>query len=90
VDGYGWWLLLLGIGLGIGLAWIAMGRLLDEPEPRASDRHAEAAWISRTIESRGGLAPQPLVEEVLDLHEDWTLGSAAYREAVADRRHERP
>jgi hypothetical protein len=36
-----------------------------------SERGQEAAWISRTIEEAGGIAPEALVEEVLDLHDAW-------------------
>jgi hypothetical protein len=32
------------------------------------ERSSEAAWISYTIDERGGKAPTDLVEEVLDLH----------------------
>lgn len=63
------WALVVGIVLGAALVWFVLGRL-----PRQSDdigpqeRALEAEWISRTIESRGGAAPEALVEEVLDLH----------------------
>lgn len=63
------WALVVGIVLGAALLWFVLGRL-----PRHSDdigsreRALEAEWISRTIESRGGVAPEALVEEVLELH----------------------
>ena len=35
----------------------------------------EADWISRTIEARGGICPQPLAAEVLDLHHEYLVSS---------------
>jgi hypothetical protein len=88
VEGYAWWLLLLGVGLGVALAWLAIGQMSrDGPARRAGDQRAgdrpagdrrtEAAWISRTIGARGGIAPEPLVEEILDLHDDWVVDREA-------------
>ena len=71
------WALVVGIVVGAALYWFALGRL-----PRTTDdvtpveRVAEAGWISRTIESRGGVAPTDLVEEVLDLHSTYLAGPA--------------
>ena len=69
------WALVVGIALGGAGVWYVTGRL-----PRRSDDVApeelpvEAAWISRTIESRGGVAPPELVEEVLELHLHYVAG----------------
>ncbi len=66
------WALIVGLAVGGALVWFAIGRL-----PRSSEeippeeRAAEAAWISQTINSRGGLAPPDLIEEVLDLHAEY-------------------
>jgi hypothetical protein len=63
------WALAVGVAIGGALVWFLVGRL-----PRRSDDlaleeiPAEAAWISATIEQRGGIAPPALVEEVLELH----------------------
>ena len=71
------WALVVGIVVGAALYWFALGRL-----PRTTDdiapaeRAAEAGWISRTIENRGGVAPTDLVEEVLDLHSTYLSGPA--------------
>lgn len=76
-DGYAWWLLLVGLAIGLALMWLALVRL-----PRAEDdvgsveRDHEADWISGTIEARGGICPQPLAVEVLDLHEEYLATSA--------------
>ncbi len=75
-DGYAWWLLLVGLAVGLALMWLALVRL-----PRAEDdvdpdeREEEAAWISATIETRGGICPRPLAVEVLDLHHEYLLSS---------------
>ena len=63
------WALMVGLAIGGALVWFAIGRLprSGEEVPEA-ERDAEAAWISRTITDRGGIAPEDLVEEVLDLH----------------------
>jgi hypothetical protein len=81
-DGFAWWLLVLGIAIGVAVVWLIMLRLprsdadLDEEE-----QAREAGWISRTIRAYGGVAPEPLVEEVLELHHQYLKGSVT--EAVA-------
>lgn len=69
------WALIVGIAVGGAVVWFLLGRL-----PRRSDDvapeelTAEADWISRTIEVRGGVAPVELVEEVLELHLRYAAG----------------
>ena|SRR5215212_12123389 len=71
------WALVVGIAIGAALYWFAAGQL-----PRRTDdmtpleREAEARWISRTIDGRGGVAPADLVDEVLDLHSTYLAGPA--------------
>jgi hypothetical protein len=75
-DGFAWWLLVLGIAIGVAVVWLIMLRLprsdadLDEEE-----LVREAGWISGTIHAYGGVAPEPLVEEVLELHHQYLTGS---------------
>jgi hypothetical protein len=77
-DGFAWWLVILGVAVGVAVVWLVTARL-----PRAEDdvdEHElvrEADWISRTINAYGGVAPQPLVEEVLELHRQYLSGSVA-------------
>ena len=72
------WALIVGIAVGGAGVWFLVGRL-----PRRSDDiapeelTAEAGWISRAIEARGGIAPPELVEEVLELHLDYVAGEPA-------------
>jgi hypothetical protein len=68
-DGYAWWLVIVGIAVGLALAWLVAGRLpRREDDVDEDERIAEADWISRSLESAGGNAPVPLVEQVLELH----------------------
>jgi len=77
-DPFAWWLLILGVGIGVGLLWLVIGRVpREEDDVSAEERVAEAAWISRVISRYGGVAPAPLVEEVLELHEQYLKGAAA-------------
>jgi hypothetical protein len=74
-DGFAWWLLIAGIGIGVALAWLIMGRLARADDDVDEDeRAAEAAWISRSIAAYGGSAPPALVEEILDLHRHYLAG----------------
>lgn len=69
------WALVVGICVGAALYWFAFGRMprrTDDLTP--AERVAEAGWISRTIESRGGVAPADLVDEVLELHATYLAG----------------
>lgn len=66
------WALVLGLVIGGTLVWFAVGRLPRSGEEMPEDeRAAEAAWISRTIDERGGNAPVDLVDEVLELHAEF-------------------
>jgi hypothetical protein len=75
IEQYLVWVLLVGAAAGAAATWFVVGRL-----PRRSDDvsppelAAEAGWISRVIEERGGVAPAVLVEEVLELHLEYVAG----------------
>jgi hypothetical protein len=74
-DGYTWWLVILGIGIGIAVVLLlAVPLRRREDDVTRDERAAEAAWISATIERDGGIAPASLVQEILELHRDY-LGS---------------
>jgi hypothetical protein len=74
-DGFSWWLVVLGIAIGIGLVWLFTVRLpVSESDIDAEETVEEAGWISETIESWGGVAPAPLVQEVLELHRRYLNG----------------
>ena len=66
------WALVVGLAIGGALVWFAIGRLPRGSEEIPPDElKAESAWISETINERGGLAPEDLVEEVLELHVEY-------------------
>lgn len=78
-DGYAWWLVLVGLGVGVALTWLSVVRLpRDGRDLDDEEREAEAVLIASTIEARGGVCPAPLALEVLDLHEDY-LAAPAFR-----------
>jgi HAMP domain-containing protein len=71
------WALIVGVAIGAALYWFAVGRLPRRTDDlTAAERDAEARWVSRTIEARGGVAPVDLVDEVLDLHSAYLAGPA--------------
>lgn len=79
-EQYVGWALLVGLAIGGALVWFAIGKLPRSGEEiPPEERAVEAARISQTINSRGGMAPQDLVEEVLELH-------AEYLERAAENR----
>ena len=66
------WALVVGLAIGGALVWFAIGRLpRSADEMPAEELKTEAAWISDTINGRGGLAPEDLVEEILELHVEY-------------------
>lgn len=68
-EQYVGWALVVGLAIGGALVWFAVGRLPRSAEDITPDeRAAEAAWISRVIEDRGGWTPEDVVSEVLELH----------------------
>ena len=76
-DGYTWWLVILGIAIGVAVVWLAAVRLPRRDDDQSdAERVAEARWISATIENDGGIAPQALVEEILDLHRGYLAGGS--------------
>ncbi len=74
------WALVLGLVIGGALVWFAVGRIPRSGEEiPVPERAEEAAWISRTIVERGGVAPEDLVNEVLDLHVEYLERTAEER-----------
>lgn len=72
---YSWWLLVVGLAIGIIGTWLVRGTLArTDADLAARERVEEAAWISRTIEDAGGVAPADLIEQVLELHRSYLSG----------------
>jgi hypothetical protein len=67
-----WWLVLVGLAVGVVLTWLSVVRLpRHEYDVDADEREEEAMLIAATIEARGGICPAPLALEVLDLHQEY-------------------
>jgi len=85
-DGFAWWLVVLGIAVGVGLSWLVLGRLpRAEADVDQEERAVEAIWICRTIADDGGVAPPALVEEVLELHRQYLQGAPLAGDASRSR-----
>jgi hypothetical protein len=70
MEGWALWLFLVGLAAGVAVTAVLLWRLPRREDDVASDeRRVEAAWIASAIERDGGIAPQALVEEVLELHQ---------------------
>ena len=68
-DGYMWWLVILGIAIGVAVVWLTAIRLpRRDDDQTAAERVAEARWISATIERDGGIAPQALAHRLNSAH----------------------
>ncbi len=77
-DEFAWWFLVVGIAVGAAIVWLLRGSIArEDADLSARERVAEAAWISRTIESSGGIAPADLVEQVLELHRTYLERASA-------------
>ncbi len=88
-DEFAWWFLVVGIAIGATIVWLLRGSIArEDADLDARERVAEAAWISRTIESSGGIAPADLVEQVLELHRAYLERATA--EAIDAARAEDP
>ncbi len=82
-DGYMWWLVLVGLGVGVALTWLSVVRLpRHDYDVDTDEREEEAGLIAATIEARGGVCPAPLALEVLDLHQDYLASPGLQAPAV--------
>jgi hypothetical protein len=85
IEGWTVWLLVVGVAVGVLVTWLVMVRLpRHEDDVSAAERLEEAAWISEVIERHGGIAPQSLVLEILDLHQAY-LASPRQAPLLADQ-----
>ena len=69
------WLIVVGLAIGAGLAWLVMLDLRRrEDDIAAREMRSEAAWIADTLRSRDVAADPEAVEEVLRLHRAYLAG----------------
>jgi hypothetical protein len=90
------WLIIVGLAIGAGLAWLVMLDLRRrDDDVAAAESQAEAGWIADTLRSRDIAADADAVEEVLRLHRAYLAGipddgalrpttAPAYADAVAE------
>jgi hypothetical protein len=73
---FNWWLLLVGLVIGAGLAWVVLddrdrGRASSLIERDEEDVAAESSWISAQLAHRGAAVDADVAEVVLRLHAEY-------------------
>lgn len=74
-DPFSFWVFLALLSGTAAVVWLLTGRAArHDDDLEADERAAEAVWIAETIERWGGDVPEPVVEQVLDLHRRYLEG----------------
>ncbi|HEU4671297.1 MAG TPA: hypothetical protein VFS32_00180 [Candidatus Limnocylindrales bacterium] len=68
---FDWWLLLVGIVVGAGLAWLVVAEFgpsaVPDPESEQTELQLEADWIAARFEERGATIDRALLADALEL-----------------------
>ncbi|HEY3523479.1 MAG TPA: hypothetical protein VGK63_07220 [Candidatus Limnocylindrales bacterium] len=68
---FDWWLLLVGIVVGAGLAWLVLADFgpsaVPDPESEQTELQLEADWIAARFEERGTDVDRRLLADALEL-----------------------
>lgn len=66
---FNWWLLIVGVVAGAGLAWLALAESTRRDRDVAEEElPAESAWIARTLADQGTPVTDAQAEAVLRAH----------------------
>ncbi len=69
---FNWWLLIVGVAAGAGLAWLLLADLRrNEDEIAERERRDEADWIADTMTRSGRPIKPETAQEVLRLHREF-------------------
>jgi hypothetical protein len=71
---FNWWLLLVGLVIGAGLAWVVLEDRRGSAGDVAADEEdleAEASWIAAQLSDNGRSVDPDLAAEVLRLHAEY-------------------
>ncbi len=76
---FNWWLLILGLAAGAGLAWLVLSDLSRrEDELSELERSDEAGWIGEALAAQGRPTSPETIERVLALHRSYVELPAAF------------
>jgi hypothetical protein len=71
---FNWWLLIVGIGVGAGLAWLILADLTRRDDEIAESETAdEVAWIGEALATSGRPTSPETIERVLRLHRAYVV-----------------
>ncbi len=66
---FNWWLLIVGVAVGAGLAWLVLADLVRrDRDVTEEELPAEATWIARSLADRGQPLSPDQAEAVLRAH----------------------
>ncbi|HWP62752.1 MAG TPA: hypothetical protein VNO86_04710 [Candidatus Binatia bacterium] len=80
---FNWWLLIVGLVVGAGIAWLVLADLRrSDEEVEASELEAEAAWIAGRLAEAARPLSVEAVEAVLRRHREYLALGPAELDAI--------